>query len=87
MRLLPELTVLLQADIGRGAQLVDDTCLHCCQLLGRTPRNALCFDMTHLTVLFEIALDGGQGHPEHFDDLRSWVALLYCIHYSFSQIF
>ncbi len=87
MRLLPELAVPLQADIGIGAQLVDNPYLQSRQLHRRTPRNGLGFDMAHLAVLFEIALDGGKRHPEHFDNLRSWVALLDCIHDSFAQIF
>ncbi len=87
MRLLPQLTMPLQTDIGIGAQLVDDPCLQGCQLLGGAPWNGLRLDMTRLAMLFEIALDGGQGHSKQLDNFCSGIALLDCIYHSLAQIF
>lgn len=39
-----------------------------------------------LSSLFEVALDGGQRHPQHADDLAPWLALVHRAHHSFSQI-
>lgn len=79
MRLLPQLTVLLQRGIVVGGQLRRQLGLQHGPFLGGTARNGFGRQGAGLAALPQIPFNGRERDLEQFHDLLAWGAVIHCI--------